>query len=64
MERDRTVPVPPEPDEAPHHGGDEHLVIRVRREDWEAENPEAQAFLKSAVEQEKRLRDQGLIRGL
>jgi hypothetical protein len=38
-------------------------VIRVRREDWEADNSEAQAFLKSACEQERQLEEEGLIQG-
>lgn len=37
-------------------------VIKVDRDDWESENPEAQAFLKSAFEQEPRLENEGLIR--
>ena len=39
-------------------------AVGIDPEDWEHGNPTAQAFLRSAMEQEKRLKKEGRIHGL
>ncbi len=63
MNRKPEAAEPPKTSQAVPPPVEGHSVIRVERADWEAANPKAQAFLKSALEQEDRLRNQGSICG-
>jgi hypothetical protein len=61
MERDRSVPKA----QASPPGDDEAASAKTDQERWERAlgNPEAQAFLRSALEQERRLEKEGVIHG-
>lgn len=61
MEQDRPAP---RPDRRPKSGADQSVSEDGRRR-WESaiDNPDAQAFLKSALERRKRMQEEGLLHG-